>query len=67
MQPQRNKAEKLDESPKDYLITNLNIVESKNCQVDGEDVGNHIPLLPNENHPYDHFIIYATLEDSWAT
>lgn len=62
MQPQRHKADKLDESPKDYFLTTLKIREGKCMQINGKDVTSNLPLLPNVDHPYDHFVIYVELE-----
>lgn len=30
--------------------------------INGKQVSGHLELLPNINHPYDHFMIYAELK-----
>ncbi len=59
MQPQRNKANKLDQSSKDYFISELPIVDQKCMLVNGRDIQNDLPLLPNAEHPYDHYLVYT--------
>jgi hypothetical protein len=62
MQPQRQKAEKLDQSSKDYLISPLEIISGKTIMISGKEISKLLPLLPNSEHPYDHFMICATFK-----
>lgn len=60
MQLQFEKSEKLIEEAKDHLITNLIFEEIRVETIHCEETSND--LLPNENHPYDHFIVFGTLK-----
>ena len=59
MQLQFEKAEKLIEEAKDHIITNLSITDVKVETINCDTVIND--LLPNENHPYDHFAVFAII------
>ncbi len=55
MQPQRNKANKLDESAKDYMISTLKLESEGVILINGSNANGS--LLPNSHHPYDHYMI----------
>lgn len=70
IQPQRNKANVLDSSPKDYFISNGIMSNEQIMLIDGTNVSNimlngnieSLPLLPNSSHPYDHYMVYTELK-----
>lgn len=62
MQPQRKKALLLDQSGKDYLVSQLPILDAKIMLMNGDQVGKQLPLLPNIDHPYDHYGVYTKFE-----
>lgn len=61
MQPQITKANKKDSTAKDYIFSNLKIVEGFTTYINGKTIntGEHLPLIPNSEHPYDHYLIKA--------
>ena len=61
-QAQRNKALIVNFCKKDYIITDLRINEQAVVMADGTTVTKaNALLLPNENHPFDHFIVSASV------
>ena len=36
--------------------------EGKIVNIDNEEVSKHFPLIPNEQHPYDHYIVSGVIE-----
>lgn len=62
MQPQVKKADKGDISAKDYFFSNLmlksSLIKMLNAEGKEADVDSKA-LLPNSNHPYDHYIVKA--------
>lgn len=63
MQPQKNKANKLDQSPKDYFVSQLPIVQQKCSLISGQELDlKNLPLLPNKEHPYDHYLVCTNLQ-----
>ena len=59
MQLQFEKAGLVVEDVKDHLMTNLKLSNSKVETICEEDIG--CELLPNERHPYDHFVVSGTI------
>ena len=45
---------------KDHIISTLAIKDHRTALVDGKEAKD--TLLPNNEHPYDHFILEATLK-----
>lgn len=72
VQPQFDKTNKKDKSKKDdFVIRGYNIIDSNVTMLDGENIRevngdcDDSYLLPNNNHPFDHFIVnYTLVEDS---
>lgn len=62
MQAQQHKIAKLDEGCKDHIITNYRIRGGQIRML--TDGGNVERLLPNAEHPCDHFISFATINTS---
>lgn len=62
MQPQRKKALVLDQSGKDYIVSELPILDAKIMLMNGDEVKEELPLLPNKDHPYDHYVVYTKFE-----
>ena len=60
MQCQFDKAERLVEETKDHIVTNLTITSSRVETIRSWDASQN--LLPNDDHPFDHFLINANLE-----
>lgn len=61
-QAQRNKALQVSFCKKDYIITDLRINEQAVVMANGTTVTKaNAPLLPNEAHPFDHFIVSAAV------
>ena len=61
MQPQRHKAEKLDQMSKDYIITDLKMENAQVQLINGESIkkGEKEKLLPTHEHPFDHYLVAA--------
>ena len=59
MQAQLKKAGDAVSEVKDHICSTLPIVASRIERIDGEESKNE--LLPNDVHPYDHYIVNATL------
>ena len=72
VQPQFDKTNKKDKSKKDdFVIRGYNIIDCNATMLDGENTRevsgdcDDSYLLPNNNHPFDHFIVnYTLVEDS---
>jgi hypothetical protein len=61
-QAQRRKALAVSFCKKDYIITDLKISDQLIDMADGTEVHKaNAPLIPNDQHPFDHFIISANL------
>ncbi len=63
MQPQVKKADINDFSAKDYFFSNIELKSSeiKMLNAKGEETTvDDKALLPNSNHPYDHYIVKAS-------
>jgi len=60
LQAQLNKANELVNEIKDHIITTLEIKEKYISLIDGSKSQNE--LLPNDNHPYDHYVVAAFLK-----
>jgi hypothetical protein len=59
-QAQRNKALEVSFCKKDYIITDLRLYDQVIIMADGTPVNKgNAHLLPNERHPFDHFIVSA--------
>ena len=70
VQPQFDKANKKDKSKKDdFVIRGYNIIDCNVIMLDGENLKEVYEscddsyLLPNKNHPFDHFIVNYTLDE----
>ena len=61
LQPQVNKANEVAQQCRDHLITDLELKNRKVLGITGES-SNNIGYLPCEKHPYDHFLVTATIE-----
>ena len=61
-QAQKSKALQISASKKDYIITDLRIDDPAVLMADGTPVNAHnAPLIPNQVHPFDHFIVVGTI------
>lgn len=60
MQCQFGKAGKLIEETKDHIISNQPVLSWKIETIKSTEVCKE--LLPNDNHPYDHFAVIAKIE-----
>ena len=63
IQAQKNKANVLSKEAKDYIISTEKLTSERVLTMSGVDVQKieSLPLLPNSEHPYDHYLIVATL------
>ena len=59
MQAQFKKAGEAVSEVKDHVASTLPILSYRIERIDGKDSSNE--LLPNQTHPYDHYIVSATL------
>lgn len=60
MQLQYNKSNKLVEEVKDLLVSNLEITKGKIETIEQNVVSSE--LIPNDSHPFDHFIVKSTVK-----
>ena len=60
LQCQFEKANKLVEESKDFIVTNIEISSSRVETIRMWESSNE--LLPNDSHPFDHFLVTANLE-----
>lgn len=52
----------MSEKKKDFIITDLKLVETVVELVDGTQVNKkNAPLTPNQIHPFDHFVVSGTV------
>lgn len=62
-QTQKCKALQLNFCKKDYIVTDLKICQGEVVIADGYQVTKKsAPVLPNSDHPFDHFIVEAILQ-----
>jgi uncharacterized membrane protein len=61
MQGQFAKAEQIVYESKDKIISNLKILEGKISYINGK-VPSKENLVPTNEHPFDHFVVVAILE-----
>lgn len=62
MQVQSKKAEKLIQENKDAIMTTLPFQLKHVMKIDGDKPRDHIHL-PLDEHPFDHFLIFAVVEE----
>lgn len=62
MQAQRNKADDLVSGTKDYIITDLELIDTKIQTIKGQKIEGEEAFLPNKDHPYDHFMVVGTIQ-----
>ena len=60
MQVQLNKANVVAKKCRDHLITNGTIDDERVVTISGKKQSED-SLLPNEDHPYDHLVVSATI------
>ena len=65
MQVQTSKAEKLVQENKDAIMTTLPLDLKHVMKIDG-DKPNEKSYLPLDEHPFDHFLIFAVVEEKKA-
>lgn len=61
MQFQFHKSDILVEEAKDYLISSFDLKEGKIETITQHESSNK--LLPNDDHPFDHFVVSAKIFD----
>jgi hypothetical protein len=59
MQAQFKKGEKLIVDSKDKIISNLPVSNGKITLITGEEIKDG--LVPSDDHPFDHFLVSATV------
>lgn len=66
MQPQRHKAEILDQQTKDFFVSTLDMKKKEIVLINGQKIkkDSPLPLLPNKQHPYDHYMVMVELHSS---
>ena len=61
-QTQKTKALEISTRKKDFIITDLKLVDPAVELANGTQVSKkNAPLIPNDKHPYDHFIVSGTV------
>lgn len=65
MQLQYNKSNKLVQETKDYIISTGQLSKVRIMKIDGTETNSN-DLLPTNAHPYDHFLVMASVEISSA-
>lgn len=61
-QTQKRKAKHISFLRKDYIISDLRLSDSVVLMVDGTSITRqNAPLIPNNKHPFDHFLVEATV------
>lgn len=60
IQMQYNKSNKLVEEVKDLLVSNLEITKGRIETIEQSVISSQ--LTPNDSHPFDHFIVKATVK-----
>ena len=63
LQVQKNKANELNDGVKDYFVSNLKLQNTFVQTIKGVKIekGKNLLLLPNSEHPYDHYLLFATM------
>lgn len=64
LQVQKHKANELNDGVKDYMISNFKLSDTHISTIKGNEVkkGKSLPLLPNSDHPYDHYLLSCHME-----
>ena len=62
LQGQLSKAKATMRHAHDYLISTEKIQKGKVINIDNKEVNKSFPLIPNESHPYDHYIVSGEIE-----
>lgn len=67
MQPQKHKANELSAAAKDYLITSLDFITHRIVTINNIFIekGKSMLLLPNAQHPYDHYLVAGKINILW--
>lgn len=64
MQAQYKKAGVAVSEVKDHIVTTHTILESSIEKINGEESTDE--LLPNDTHPYDHYVVKAIIKFLWS-
>ena len=61
LQTQINKAEMSDRMAKDFLFSTTPLMSPKITTINGTEALNQEHNIPSSDHPYDHFLVSATI------
>lgn len=62
IQPKAKRAGDLYDYTTDFFISTVPLTNAKVIDVNHNEMTNAKKLIPNESHPYDHYLLHATLK-----